>query len=341
MRPLGEMPVRAIQGRDVRPFPRLVTSARNETVAMQLRFPLAVLCCFAGTGVHLFAQDLAPRAYVVTPIHSNAITITSSFYHGGLNFNGTVPITDATGTYFVGVISFYRALNFFGRSANISTSLPYAVGTFRGDLSGESKSLYRSGMLDSSLRFSVNLMGGPAMQPREMAAWKQRRLIGASVRLVVPTGQYSGTKLINWGANRWAVKPELGYSERWGHWVLDGYAGVWLYTTNTTAYAGVFTLPRNEAPVGSLEGHLSYDMKLDLWMSLDGNFWWGGISSLNGIRNLESKQEGSRLGGTVSFPISRHESIKVSYSGGTYVRFGGNYQSVSVAWQYAWLNWPR
>src|SRR5580698_9116052 len=32
---------------------------------------------------------------------------------------------------------------------------------------------------------------------------------------------------------------------------------------------------------------------------------------------------------------------KVSYSGGTYVRFGGNYHSVQAGWQYSWLGWPR
>jgi hypothetical protein len=36
-----------------------------------------------------------------------------------------------------------------------------------------------------------------------------------------------------------------------------------------------------------------------------------------------------------------HQSVKVSYSRGTYVRFGGNYQNVTVAWQYFWLGHPR
>jgi hypothetical protein len=70
------------------------------------------------------------------------------------------------------------------------------------------------------------------------------------------------------------------------------------------------------------------------WVSLDANFWSGGITSLSGIRNLATKQTGSRLGGTASFPISKHQSIKVSYSNGTYIIFGGNYQNVSVAWRY-------
>ena len=89
--------------------------------------------------------------------------------------------------------------------------------------------VYRSGLMDSSYRFSVNLRGGPAMTPREYQSWRQKTILGVSLRVVAPTGQYDPTKLINLGANRWAFKPEFGYSRRWGHWVLDGYAGVVLY----------------------------------------------------------------------------------------------------------------
>ena len=111
-------------------------------------------------------------------MHSNTATITWSFYDGGLNFNGTIPVSNATGTYYVSIFTYYHSLNFFGRSANFTASLPYGVGTFQGDLSGQSISVYRSGLLDSSFRFSVNLMGGPAMQPMEYAKWKQKRLLG-------------------------------------------------------------------------------------------------------------------------------------------------------------------
>jgi hypothetical protein len=308
---------------------------------MRLRFVLALLVSIVATAAQLSAQDLAPRAYVITPVHSNAVTITGGFYNGGVDFNGIVPIGNARGTYYVPIFSYYHSVNFFGRSANITASLPYGVGTFQGDVSEQSRSIYRSGLLDSTFRFSVNLLGGPAMQPKEMVKWKQKRLLGVSLKVVAPTGQYSGTKLINWGGNRWAFKPEFGYSERWGHWVVDGYAGAWFFTTNSAFYAGPVTQPQSEAPIFSLEGHLSYDAKPRLWLSLDGNFWEGGITSLSGIRNLATKQTGSRIGGTASFPISKHQSIKVSYSDGIYVSFGGNYQNVSAAWQYSWLGRPN
>ncbi len=107
------------------------------------------------------AQTLAPRAYVITPVNANAITLSWSYFDGGLNFNGAIPVTGATGTYHVPVLSYYHSFNFFGRSANVVGFLPYGVGTFQGEVLGSQRQIYRSGLLDIAVRFSVNLMGGP------------------------------------------------------------------------------------------------------------------------------------------------------------------------------------
>jgi hypothetical protein len=285
----------------------------------------------------LKAQDLSPRAYVITPLHFNAVTFTYAYYSGSLLFNGAAPITGATGTYSVPAITYYHSFGMFGRSANLNIALPYAIGTFQGEVGGQGQQIYRSGLVDTTYRLSVNLRGGPAMQAREYAKWNEKTLLGVSLKVVAPTGQYDPNKLINWGSNRWAFKPEFGYSRRRKHLVLDAYAGVWLYTTNQRYYSPSGPQPQTEQPIGSFEGHLSYDFKPRLWLSLDGNFWFGGITSLSGIENLATRQTSSRIGVTASLPLSKHQSVKVSYANGTYVRFGGNYQNVSAAWQYSWL----
>lgn len=314
---------------------------------MRRFFKLGLLAVTALGCVNLLsAQDLAPRAYVISPIHFNSITLTESFYDGNIDYNGALPVSGATGTYNVPILSYYHSFSFFGRSANIVASLPYAVGNFEGTTMGAEKHLYRSGLLDSVYRMSVNLKGGPAMPPQKFAKWKQKMLLGASLKISAPTGQYDPTKLINWGANRWGFKPEFGYSQRWGKWILDGYFGTWFFTTNqdfwsrNIYYAGTRTQSQN--PIGAFEGHLSYDFKKQrLWASLDGNFWFGGATSVSGVENSLTYQTNSRIGGTVSVPISKHQSVKVSYSDGTYIRFGGNYQNVSAAWQYYWLGKPK
>jgi hypothetical protein len=293
----------------------------------------------------LRAQDLSPRAYVITPVHSNAIILTWSFYDGSILFNGTAPITGATGTYNVSIFSYYHSFSFFGRSANLTGSLPYALGNFQGTVMGAGTQLYRSGLVDSAFRLSVNLKGGPAMPVQEFVKWQQKILLGVSLKVVAPTGQYDPTKLINWGANRWALKPEFGYSERWGHWVLDGYAGIWFFTKNPEFFSHNAFFPgaqsQSQKPIGAFEGHLSYDVKPHLWFSLDGNYWFGGKTSLNGLENPLTQEKSSRIGGTAAIPMSKHQTLKFSYNNGAYIRYGGNYQSVSVAWQYSWLGKPK
>ena len=74
------------------------------------------------------------------------------------------------------IFSYYRSFSSFGRLANFTGSLPYAVGNFQGKVVGAENHLYRSGLLDSSFRFAVNLKGGPAMPAQEFVKWKQKIL---------------------------------------------------------------------------------------------------------------------------------------------------------------------
>jgi hypothetical protein len=299
--------------------------------------------CLAAGNCH--AQDLAPRAYLITPIHSNAVTLTYSFYDGGIIFDGTIPITGATARVHVPVLSYSHSLSFFGRTANFTASLPYGVGNFHGTVVGAEVSAYRSGLLPPTFRFSVNLIGGPAMNAPEFIKWRQKTILGASIKLVPPAGQYDPTKLINLGNNRWSIKPELGYSRRWSHWILDAYGAVWFFTDNHEFFSNNQFSPgtntQSETPIGSFEGHLSYDFKPRLWISADGNYWFGGTTSINGVENPVTLQRNSRVGVTASIPVTRHQSIKLSYNNGAYIRYGGNYQNISVAWQYSWLGRPN
>jgi hypothetical protein len=312
---------------------------------MQLALKITLWTVVACSVQRLGAQDLTPRAYVITPVHANAVTLAGSFYHGNIDFNGALPVSDAKGTYSIPIFSYYHSFDFFGRSANVVASLPYGIGNFNGTVAGAGANLYRSGLIDSVFRLSVNLKGGPAMPAREFVKWNQKVLLGASIKILAPTGQYDPTKLINWGTNRWSFKPEFGYSQRWKTLQLDGYAGVWFFTTNSdfwsrnSFYEG--TRSQSQSPIVSFEGHLSYEAKPRLWVSLDGNYWFGGKTSINGITNPVTEQANSRIGGTVSLPISKHQALKFSYSNGTYIRFGGNYQNVTAGWQYSWIGKPK
>jgi len=305
----------------------------------------ASVLILGGSVPGLRAQDLSPRAYLITPLHSNAVTLSDVFNDGHLEFQGAVPITDATARLNMPLVALYHSLSFFGRSANVTATLPYGVGHFKGTAFGTETTVYRSGLFDSVFRFAVNVRGGPAMSLAEFARWQQKTLIGASLKVVAPTGQYDPTKLINLGSNRWSFKPELGLSQRWGHWILDAYAGIWFFTRNPEFFSQNQYFPgtqdQTQKPIAAFETHLSYDVRPRLWVSLDANFWRGGQTSLNGVENPVTLQKSSRVGVTASFPLTRRQSLKVGYADGAYVRFGGDYTIVSAAWQYSWVGKPN
>jgi hypothetical protein len=94
-------------------------------------------------------------------------------------------------------------------------------------------------------------------------------------------------------------------------------------------------------PRRAIEAHVSYDVKPRLWISLDGNYWYGGKVSRNGSESLGTLESNSRVGVTASVPLHKHQSLKFSYSYGALVRVSGEYHDLSVGWQYSWFGKPN
>lgn len=274
---------------------------------------------------------------MITPTGSHAIILASSFNTGGVLADPTVPLEDGKGNFVVSSLAYYQSFNFLGRSSNLTAAVPYARGNFEGRVGDNELQAYRSGLADARVRFSVNLNGGPAMNLGEYVRWTEKRLIGVSMTVSIPTGQYDPARAVNNGTNRWGIKPEAGISRKWQHWATDWYLGAWFFTGNSKYFPG--TSVRTQSPIASLEGHVGYYLRPRLWASADANFWNGSRSTVNGVQKAD-EQRNSRIGGTLSIPINPHHAVKFSYSQGAYVTIGGNFRTISAAWQYSWIS-PR
>ena len=185
---------------------------------------------------------------------------------------------------------------------------------------------------DPRLRLAINLYGAPAMTPKEFASRSRKTILGASLVVSPPLGQYDPTKLVNIGANRWAFKPELGLSREFGRWTLEGDAGVWLFTDNTDFYGGQ---TRHQEPISSLQVHVIYTFKPRMWLAFDANFYNGGRTSINGVPKADLQQN-SRAGFTFALPVNKQHSLKISFSRGAVTSIGADFNSIGVAWQYIW-----
>lgn len=283
------------------------------------------------------AQDMEPKAYSASPVGANFLVVGYNGSTGGIVFDPTVPITDVDAHVRGVVVGLGHTFSLFGKLALASAALPYAWADVTGKVQEQAGETHRSGLADGRFKVSVNLSGNDAMTPREFAAAPRRTVIGASLTIGAPTGQYYQTKLVNVGTNRWSYKPEVGISHPTGKWDLDAYFGAWFFTDNPAFYPGGSR--KSQSPVVAIQGHGSYSVRRQLWIAADGT-WYSGGSGKVGDGEPSASMNNSRLGLTASLPFGTNSSIKVSYTTGVVVRTGTNFKTVAVAWQKLWLS-PR
>jgi len=51
------------------------------------------------------------------------------------------------------------------------------------------------------------------MSVKDFAHYRQDLIVGVSLQVSAPFGQYDNSKVLNLGSSRWSFKPELGISE--------------------------------------------------------------------------------------------------------------------------------
>ena len=280
------------------------------------------------------AQELEPRAYSPSPVGANFIVLGYARSTGDVLFDASLPLSDVSARLNASFAGYARTFALFDRSASAALAWPYVWGDVEGNVGEDRREVSRSGSGDARFRLSINLIGDEAMTPQEFAKRTPRTTLGASLVIVPPVGEYDSSKLINLGSNRWAFKPELGLSHPAGPWSLELYAGVWLFTDND-AFLGGST--REQEPITSLQGHVSYTFRPRLWLALDANYYTGGRTTVAGVSN-DNLQSNSRAGVTLSVPLGARQSLKFNWSKGATTRAGGDFTTFGVAWQYAWFD---
>lgn len=292
----------------------------------------AVVCLLVFGVAHARGQQLEPRVYLPSPVDSNVVIIAAATSRGDILFDPSLPVEDAKARLGSLVFAYYRSFGLLGRSANVGLTFPLQRGSLSGLLAGQPQRVDRLGHGDASVRLTVNLIGSPAMDLATLAKRPRRTNFGTSLVVSMPTGQFDSTTFINIGSHRWAFKPELGLSIPFAQrWLLDVYAGAWLFTDNTEFVAG----RSEQAALFTSQFHLSYNLSPRAWASVNATFYSGGRVTVNEAANIE-RFKNTRVGGTVSFPLARRQSLRVAFSTGAWVRYGGDFRTLSVSWNYAW-----
>lgn len=266
------------------------------------------------------AQEIEARQYSNAPIGINFIT-------GGIaqaksdSYRLTTEAVNVT-----------RIIDVFGQSGRISLLLPYAQLSGTGSMGRQSINASAEGLSDPVVKISANLYGAPALSLNEFKSYQQDLIIGASLAASIPWGKYNSEQMLNVGANRSLIQPGIGASQAIGPWRLELAGMATIYTSNTS-FMGSNTLSQN--PMYSTEAHGIYYFENMAWISADATYYMGGQSYVNGLP-INGSQENWRFGSTLSYPINKHNSIRLSGSKGVYSRTNNSYDAIGVSWQYRW-----
>ena len=293
---------------------------------------LAALSALLAAAGGLRAQDAEPRSYTNTPVGLNFLLAGYAYSDGKIAFDPSLAVVDARFRAHTEFLAYVRSFDFLGKSAKVDVVLPYSSFSGHAMLNGGTRQREMSGLGDPRFRMSVNFFGAPALTVKEFSGWRQDLIVGASVQVSAPLGQYDDGKLVNLGNNRWSLKAELGMSKAIGPWTIEVAPSATFFSDNTDFnYGHRFA----QAPVYAVQSHLIYNFPSGIWASLDGIYFYGGRTALDGVVS-DNLQTNTRLGVTLALPVDRHQSIKLHASAGTSTRTGSEFRMVGFAWQYRW-----
>jgi len=283
---------------------------------------LGILILFIGSAALLptssTAQEIEARTYSNAPI--------------GINFISTGIAQAKSGNYTLTseVLGLTHIFDAGGQSGKLTLVLPYGQLTGSSSIGGRTVNASTEGLSDPLIKVAINLFGAPALTLDEFNHYQQDLIAGVSLAASVPWGKYDDNQLINVGANRWFIQPGLGISKALGPWRFELASAGIFYTSNTN-FMGGNSLSQN--PVFSTQTHAIYYFQNTAWISVDATYFTGGQSYLNG-NPIGGNQENWRLGSTMSYPLNKRNSIRLSASTGAYSLTNNSYDLYGISWQY-------
>lgn len=281
----------------------------------------------------LQAQELDPWAYGNLPVKLNIAGLTYSIIYGNFVSEPSSPIQDFNVTTNKFSVVYMRTFNFFGKLGRVQVSLPFSYMSGNAKLRGIDTSGSRTGFDDLRIRVGLNLFGSPPLEPKNFGKYRQEAIMGLSLVVTAPTGQYYTDKFINLGTNRWSFKPELGISLKIGQFFWETYGGVKFILPNKE-YLVNRTL--KQAPVYSLQMHVCHAFSNSLRLALSGTYINGGQSSVNDIKQNDYLRH-FRGGIIAAYSINALNSVILQFNTNITANASLDYRSINLMYSYSWF----
>jgi hypothetical protein len=239
---------------------------RDPDKKRSIRFvSITALLLVAGSAcVGARAQELAPRTYWPAPKGTQVLIAGYTHQSGDIVTDPSIPVTGVDSSIDTVALAYQRTVDLFGRTANVRFQVPLVDGTSTGAVDEASGRRDVRGLGDVTATLTINLLGAPSMSPADFQRLREapRPILGASIKITAPTGEYDTDRLINIGTNRWAAQAQIGFIYPFSRkWLLETVAGVWFFGDNDEFLGKT----REQDPIAALNFHVVRRFSAGFW----------------------------------------------------------------------------
>ncbi len=260
--------------------------------------------------------QLPARFYLKSLSGASAVPLIVESISGNTNpFDPTNNVTvganfDAT----MALAGYALAFPLLDRAAMAALILP--MGHISGDVTVAGRTVNQSarGFGDPMLEFDINIIGPPAQKNiPDIMRYEPGFSLDLLVDLAIPIGEYDNKQSLNIGQNRWYGRVGMPVIWQIGEWVpgrrttLELLPSVWFYGDNTD-FVGK-TLQTD--PSLQLDVHLTRDLTEHFWGSIDGVYYKGGKSTIDGVSGDSVSKIG--VGLTLGYQINDNLNLTFGY----------------------------
>ena len=300
---------------------------------------LLVILLLLGLGLSgpVTAQDLEPRRWSHLPTGLNMVGVGYAYTEANVYFNPAFRIKDAVADINSIGVSAIHTFDLAGKSARFSLLLPYVSGRWEGDIDDEQQVVHLRGVADPRLRFSVNLYGAPALKGTQFSQYRashiKNTVVGVSMAVTLPLGQYYDEELINIGNNRLSLRSQIGVVHTRGPWSFELTGSAFLFSDNDSFIENAVL---KQKTLYTAQAHVIYSFKPGLWASISTGYGGGGriiIDKETTAFEVDNWVWAASLG----IPIGHNQSLNLTWlSGRTQNDVGRDSDNLLLGWSIRW-----
>jgi hypothetical protein len=251
------------------------------------------------------AQDDGARVYQLAPTGFQTFTafIVNKRGNEGPDPGQTTPGSETRSDILV--LRYARTFNLAGRQLTPFVIVPMGRTKVIQGLGAATES---SGFGDAQIGATFGLFGAPALSAQEYASFRPALSMSLLGRIYFPSGAYTSQQPVNLGANRFSYQLGLPTTIMLGQsfrderlTALEVLPTVTFYEANHEPFGAD---KRTQAPMFSLEAHLTHNVTRRIWFSADLLYRDGGESRTDGAANHDPVH-GWSAGGTAVLPLAK------------------------------------